>query len=98
MESTGSLLISQSKTHYRCYRVFIECLYRVYMESTWSLQGVCLLVKVKPITGVTGCLKSPQGICLLIKAKIDHLNSNKMSRESLHRVYNIGSLYITNSF
>ena len=52
MESTGSLHISQSKTHYRCYRVFIESLYRVYMESTWSLQGVCLLVKVKPITGV----------------------------------------------
>ena len=37
MESTGSLLISQNKTHYRCYWVFIESIHRVYMESTGSL-------------------------------------------------------------
>ena len=37
MDSTGSLLISQSKTHYRCYRVFIESLHGVYMEFTGSL-------------------------------------------------------------
>jgi len=57
IESTGSLLISQSKTHYRCYRVFIESLHGVYMEFTGSLQRVCLLVKVKPITGVIGWLQ-----------------------------------------
>ena len=77
MESTGSLLISQSKTHYRCYRVFIGSLHGVYMESTWSLlisqsktHYKCYRVFIEGLHGVyMESTWSLHGVCLLIKIK-----------------------------
>ena len=77
MEFTWSLLISQSKTYYRCYRVFIESLHGVYTEFTWSLlisqsktYYRCYRVFIESLHGVyMESTWSLHGVCLLVKVK-----------------------------